>query len=303
MNFSVTILGNNSALPAHNRHPTSQLVSLHNHSLLVDCGEGTQMQINAFKIKRSRIHHIFISHLHGDHYFGLPGLVTSYQLMQRKDPLHIYAPAGLKKIIDTILNESNTILNFELKIHELNFENSKQLLETDSFTVHSFPVKHRIPTCGFKFCEKPGLRKIKQAMIAEHNIPIEKIISIKKGDDFVSENGVIIQNEILTQAPGLPKQYSFCADTIYDETILEHIKGSSLLYHESTFMHELSERASKTFHSTTTQAATIAKNAGVEKLLLGHFSAKYADLNPLLIEAQNIFPNTMLAIEGETFAV
>ena len=303
MNFSVTILGNNSALPAHDRHPTSQVVNLHNELLLIDCGEGTQMQMQRYKIKRSRIKHIFISHMHGDHYFGLPGLITSYQLNQRKDSLHIYAPAPLKNIIQQILDSSNSVLNFEVIWHDLHFEKTEMILETESFTVHSFPVYHRIPTSGFLITEKPGLRKIRSEKIEEFQIPNESILAIKQGKDFVLDNGKVVSNNELTVEASAIRKYAFCADTIFDERICNSIEFADLIYHESTFMADSAERAMQTYHCTATQAATIALKANGKKLLLGHFSAKYANLNPLLAEAKTVFKNSELAIEGNTYLV
>lgn len=303
MNFSVTILGNNSALPAHNRFPTSQVLSLHNQLMLIDCGEGTQMQMNRFKIKRSRIHHIFISHMHGDHYFGLPGLITSYQLQQRKEPLNIYGPEPIKKLIELVLDSSHSVLSFDLNFFELNFNEPEILIDEKSFLVKSFPVKHRIPTCGFLFSEKPGMRKILSNQIEKYQIPVDKIQAIKAGDDFIKPNGEVIENKLLTVDAAQPRHYAFCADTLPNESVIKQVSKVSLLYHESTFMSEMETRALQTFHSTTTQAAQVAKQAGVKKLLIGHFSAKYADLNVLLAEAQQVFPNTAIATEGEIFDV
>jgi len=302
MPFEVTILGNNSAIPAHGRHPTSQVVQIHEQQFLVDCGEGTQMQLAKYKIRKNKLDHIFISHLHGDHYFGLIGLITSYHLMRREKPLHMHGPKGLLDIINLQLAASNTTLFFELIFHEVKSELVNVLFETDEFIISSFPVKHRIPTHGFLFKEKIGLRKINPDKIAELNFPFQVIAELKKGNDSEWEGKILKSNE-WTLPPVAPRSYAFCADTIYHNELIKYISGCDVIYHEATFMEESAERAVLTFHSTAKQAATIGKAIGVKKLLLGHFSAKYDNLQPLLAEAKEIFSETELAIEGQTFSI
>lgn len=302
MPFEVFILGNNSAIPAHGRHPTSQVVQIKEQLFLVDCGEGTQMQLAKYKIRKSKFNHIFISHLHGDHYFGLIGLITSYHLMRRPQPLHIYGPAQLLDIINLQLAVSNTTLAYELIFHTVTVDGETVLFEDEDLIISSFPVIHRIPTVGFLFKEKSGLRKFKAEKVSELDFPFQVIAELKKGNDVEWEGKKLIADE-WTLPPAIPRSYAFCADTIYHEELKKYISGCDLIYHEATFMEESTERAVITFHSTARQAATMAKIIGVKKLLIGHFSAKYDDLQPLLAEAKEIFPETELAIEGLQFSI
>jgi len=298
--FGVTILGNNSALPAYNRHPTAQVVTLNDQLFLIDCGEGTQMQMNLYKIRRSRINHIFISHLHGDHYFGLPGLITSYGLMSRTQDLHLYAPAVLKDILETILNVASTVLPYKLHFHALG--EASVLVDDRHFSVESFKVIHRIDCWGFIFREKRKPRKINPEAAAQYNVPLEFYELLKNGEDFI-QNGQIISNELLTVPNKPAKSYAYCADTIYTESFIETVRNADLLYHETTFLLEDEAKAKETMHSTTEQAALIARHAAVGKLIVGHFSARYKDLNPVLQQSKQIFSNTALALEGETFSI
>lgn len=299
--FGVTILGNNSALPAYDRHPTAQVVTLNNHLLLVDCGEGTQMQMSLYKIRRSRIHHIFISHLHGDHYFGLPGLLTSYGLMSRTQELHLYAPSALKEILDFILNVAATILPYELIFHPL--ENSSLLIDEEDFFVESFKVFHRIDCWGFLFREKKKPRKINAEATAGYKIPVDYFERLKKGENFIQNDGTVIPNDVLTIANKPAKSYAFAADTIYNENIAEIVKYVDVLYHEATYLKDKIDKAASRFHSTSEQAAMLAKLAHVKKLLIGHFSSTYETLDDFLTEAKAIFSNTQLALEGQTFII
>lgn len=297
--FGLTILGNNSALPAFDRHPTAQVLYLDEQIFLIDCGEGTQMQLAVFKIKRSRIHHIFISHLHGDHYFGLIGLITSMGLLGRDFPLHIYGPEKLKDIIELQLNAAGNNLNYELIFH-VNREEGV-ILDDEKFTVSCFPVKHRIECWGYIFIEKKAPRKILKDLVLAYKIPAAFYKRLQSGEDYLQKNGELILNEWVT-APSQPgKSYAYCADTIYDQGLCEKVKNVSLLYHEATYLHDLHERAASRFHSTALQAACIAKTAKASKLLIGHFSSKYELLDAFLDEAKSEFENTELAIEGVTF--
>ncbi len=302
MTFDVFILGSNSAIPAYGRHPTSQVVNHNEKLFLIDCGEGTQMQMSHYKIKRSKINHIFISHLHGDHYYGLIGLITSYHLMQRVEPLHLFCPKGLSEIIELNFKYSDTRLKFELLFHEIDCESSNIIFENEQLSITTIPMQHRISCCGFLFKEKKHERKIISQKLAEYKIPVSEIPSIKKGNDLVL-NGNTIKNAEITTGAEPSRSYAYCADTLYNEKILPIINGVDLLYHEATFMDESEERASLTFHSTTTQAATMAKKAMVNKLLIGHFSAKYPELELMAEEAKKVFPETQLAIEGKKFNV
>ncbi|GIU70024.1 MAG: ribonuclease Z [Candidatus Woesearchaeota archaeon] len=270
---------------------------------LIDCGEGTQMQLRKFKIKFQRINHIFISHLHGDHYFGLMGLLSSMHLLGRQNELHLYAPAPLKEIIDIQLKYSDTILNYPLVFHPLNFDSKKILFEDDLVKVSSFPLFHRIPTCGFLFEEKPKNKSIIKEKIKEYQISLAAIQSIREGNDFVTNNGQIIPNSELTYPQAHLRKYAYCSDTRYNEKLLEYVSNVDLLYHEATFLHELQNRAEITFHSTAKEAGIFASKANAKQLIIGHFSARYPDLNLLLAEAINYFPNTLLAQEGQSYLI
>jgi len=299
--FGVTILGNNSALPAFERHPTAQVVTLYDQLFLIDCGEGTQLQMTRYKVRRSKINHIFISHLHGDHYFGLPGLITSMGLLGRVNDLHLYAPAELKNILDIIMQTSDTRLPFTLHFHALKEEGI--IVENEKFSVSCFNVFHRIECWGFLIREKRKPRKINKETITKYTIPATFFEQLKDGKDYIAENGEVIKNEEVT-IPNTPaKSYAYCADTIYNETIAERIKNVTALYHEATYLKDLEERAASRFHSTTVHAATIAKISHAKKLLIGHFSSKYETLDEFLSEAQEVFPDVELAIEGVTYRI
>ncbi|MBP6731304.1 MAG: ribonuclease Z [Chitinophagales bacterium] len=303
MQFEVTILGSNAAIPAHRRHPSSQIVSYNGNLFMVDCGEGTQFRMNHFSIKRANLNHIFISHLHGDHYLGLVGLLTSFNLNWREHPLHVYGPPALKEIIDVQFKHSNTKLRFELHFHPVIDDKPVVIYEDNWLTVETIILTHRLPTTGFLFKEKKHQRKIIGEKLTEYNIPHHLIGDIKKGSDYVTDSGATIPNAELTTEPLAPRSYAYCSDTIYTDSFLEQIKGIDTLYHEATFIHEHTERAAETFHTTTVQAATLAKDAGAGQLLIGHFSARYEDLSVLLAESKQVFANTLLAEEGETFAI
>ena len=299
--LAVTILGNNSAIPAFNRHPTAQVVQTAEQSFLIDCGEGTQMQMIEYKIRSSKINHIFISHLHGDHYFGLIGLLTSMGLAGRKNELHLYATEILKDIIELQLKVASAHLPYELHFHPLKEEGL--ILDDKKIMVECFRVKHRIECWGFLFKEKKHPRKIEIEEVKKHNIPLAYYERLHMGEDFVSETNVIIKNELLTSAVTPPKTYAYCADTIYDEELVGKIKNVDLLYHEATYLHALQTKAASRFHCTTIEAATIAKKAGVKKLLLGHFSSMYESLDEFKTEACSVFENTELALEGSCYTV
>lgn len=299
--FAVTILGNNSALPAYGRFPTAQVVTLNEQAFLIDCGEGTQIQMSKYKIRRSKINHIFISHLHGDHYFGLVGLITSMGLLGRENDLHLYAPAPLKQILDIQFTVADTRLPFTLHFHAL--ENEGLVVDDKKFMVECFKTQHRIECWGFIIREKKQPRKINKEKIKEYTIPTTYYERLKNGDDYQTKDGDIIKNEILTIANTLAKSYAFCADTIYDESLVDKVANVSLLYHETTYLKDLEDRATDRFHSTTVQAASIAKKANVNKLLIGHFSSKYEQLDIFEQEAKEVFANTQLAIDGVTFLI
>lgn len=299
--FGVTILGNNSALPAYDRHPTSQVVTLDQFQFLIDCGEGTQMQLARYKIRRSRINHIFISHLHGDHYFGLPGLITSMGLLGRDTDLHIYAPPELEAIIDLMLKAADTNFGYNLYFHTLDKEGI--LVDDPKFSVECFDVYHRIRCWGFIFREKKKPRKINKQVIGSYHLTAGDYERLKMGGDVTTDTGDVVPNEAVT-VPNTPERsYAYCADTVYNPTVAAKVKDASLIYHETTYLKGLEERAFQRFHSTTHQAADIALKANARNLLIGHFSSKYEELSAFLEEAREVFPATDLAIEGVTYRI
>ncbi len=299
--LAVTILGNNSAVPAFDRHPTSQVVTIDGNLFLVDCGEGTQVQMIKYKIRRSKISHIFISHLHGDHYFGLVGLITSFGLLNHLQDLHIYAPSPLKEIIDWQLKVASTALPYKLFFHTIDKE--EILVDEEKFSVKCFPTTHRIECYGFSFHEKKSRRKLNPDKAREYNIPVSFFDKLKDGEDYIHADGKIIKSEWVTEEAPPGKTYAFCADTKYDESIIPYIENADMIYHETTYLDVLKERAIDRFHSTTKQAALIAKKANVKKLLIGHFSSKYDTLEEFKTEAREVFLNTELALEGVTYKV
>lgn len=299
--FGVTILGNNSALPAYDRHPTSQVVTLDQYQFLIDCGEGTQMQLARYKIRRSRINHIFISHLHGDHYFGLPGLITSMGLLGRDTDLHLYAPPLIKPIIDLMLSAADTQFGYKLHFHPL--ENEGTLVDEPKFSVECFRVFHRIECWGFIFRERKKPRRINKQAISTYQLPAGHFERLKMGENIIAENGELVLNETVTFPNSPAKSYAFCGDTLFNPAVAEKVKEVSLLYHETTYLKNLEDRALLRYHSTTTQAAEIAVKANVENLLIGHFSSKYEVLDEFVGEAREVFPATNLAIEGVTYMI
>ena len=299
--FAVTILGNNSALPMHDRHPTSQVLLMDESAFLIDCGEGTQIQMNRYKIRRSRIAHIFISHLHGDHYFGLPGLLNSYSLTNRTDDLHLYAPPQLEPILHKIFEVADTNLTYKLIFHPL--ENEGVIMDGKKIMVECFKVKHRISCWGFLFREKEKPRKVDIEKAKEFQVPSSYFSHLKEGEDYRQPDGSIVSNLMVTRSAVPPRIYAYCADTKYDETLCQIVKGANLIYHEATYLDEHEERAGLRFHSTAAQAANIAKLAGAQRLIIGHFSSKYNELQPFLDQASAIFPKTELALEGTTYLV
>src|SRR6476469_4617466 len=297
--LSVTILGNNSAVPAFNRHPTSQIVTHDGNNYLIDCGEGTQIQMIKYKVRRGKISHIFISHLHGDHYFGLVGLINTFSLLSHKQELHIYAPAPLQQIIEMQLSVADSQLSYPLHFHTLT--EPCVLVDNEKIRISCFRTNHRIECYGFTFEEKEGKRKLLIHKIRTLHIPVSFYSSLQQGLDYITPRGQTISNDSVTTSPERGKKYAFCADTKYDESIIEHIYNADMIYHETTYLDNLREKAEERFHSTTRQAAEIAKKAMVRKLLIGHFSSKYSTLEQFLIESREVFPNTELAIEGETY--
>jgi len=301
--FTFTILGSSSALPTSKRFTSAYVLNVHERFFLIDCGEGAQMQLRKYKIKLGRINHIFISHIHGDHVFGLFGLISSLNLLGRKNDLHIFGPPDLERIIHGYLKDFYINLFFEIIFHPVNCTRSVRIYEDDKIKVNTIPLKHRIPTCGFLFSEQPRLPNLKKDMIEKYNIPISKRQGIKEGDSFITETGDIVPNhELVIPAPE-PKTFAYCSDTSYNEGILTQIRNVDLLYHEATYGSELKELARETMHSTASEAARLASKASAKKLVIGHFSSRYKDITPLLAEAQKVFNNTFIAEDGKTFTV
>ncbi|KPH13458.1 ribonuclease Z [Chryseobacterium sp. ERMR1:04] len=304
MSTYLTILGFNSAIPTVNTSPTSQLLEMEERCFLIDCGEGTQVQLRKAKAKFSKINHIFISHLHGDHCFGLPGLIASFRLLGRDTPLHVYGPKGIKKMLDTIFTITETHRGFEVVYHELDKDYSEKIYEDARVEVHTIPLDHRIYCNGYLFKEKPKDRHLNMQEIAKYNeIESCDYHNIKAGKDFVLSDGYVLKNEVLTIDPAPCVSYAFCSDTRYLESVIPIIKNVTVLYHESTFLHDLKEMADYTGHSTALEAARIARKAEVGKLILGHFSNRYGDLTVFTDEARTIFTNSFLpkALESVKF--
>lgn len=299
--FKVSILGNGAAVPTTRQHLSSQLVQHNGHRFMIDCGEGTQMQMQRYKFSYRKLSHVFISHLHGDHYLGLMGMLFTFNLFNRIEELHLYGPEPLSELIDMQCEVSNVQLKYSLIFHPL--KGSEILYEDEKLAISCFPLKHRIPTWGFLFREKENSeRNLKNEFIEQYKPGIEQIYKIKKGSDFETPDGLILKNEAITYFPKA-YSYAYCSDTIYDEDLIPVIKGVDVLYHEATFDKKNEQVAKEKFHSTAEQAAQLALKAGVGKLLLGHFSARYKNRDFLLEEARNIFPNTHLSKEGETYII
>ncbi len=298
MKFEVTILGCGSATPTLRHWPTAQILNHDEHFFLLDCGEGTQLQLRRYGIKFQRINHIFITHLHGDHCLGLPGLISTMHLLGRTKDLHIYAHESLKEAVEFQLRISHSRLRFPIQWHSLTYDGEERILETNKLEVYSFPLNHRVPCCGFRIIEKLKPRNMIPELIEKYSIPVPRIRQIKEGADYQLEDGTVIQNLDLTLDPDLPKSYAFCTDTAYADATARCVQNVDLLYHESTFLQAERQRAKKTFHSTASDAARVAQEAGVKNLLLGHFSARYRNTDPFLTEAKAIFENTTLADEG-----
>lgn len=299
MKFEVTILGSSSATPVYNRNPSAQLLNCNEKYYLIDCGEGTQQQLTKYNLKATRIDYIFISHLHGDHYFGLIGLLSSLHLNGRVKPMQIFGPTPLLEILEIQFKYSDTHLRYPIEFTPIEADESRQIFENQDLVVKTIILNHRIPTTGFIFEQKPRQRKLIKEKTDE--ISIAYYAALKKGIDVEQPDGTILKSVDYTTSADAPRKYAYCSDTMYDERYFETIKGCDTLYHEATFMHELLDRANETHHTTARQAGEIARDNGINKLLIGHFSSRYKTLQLLLEEAQSIFSNTDLAVEGRTF--
>lgn len=303
MKFEVTILGSASATPVYNRNPTAQLLNCNERQYLIDCGEGTQQQLIKFGFKASKIDYIFISHLHGDHFFGLVGLLSSLHLNGRTKPLHLFAPPALKEIIDLQFLHSDTRLRYEIDFHAIDSTKSEVIFKNNDVIVETIILNHRIPCTGFKFTEKKRLRKLLVEKLEQDDIPIAYYPMLKRSLNLDLSDGRHINHLDYTLDSPTPKVYCYCSDTMYDESYFSQIEGADTLYHEATFLHEMLDRANETHHTTAQQAAEIATRVKAKKLLIGHFSSRYKTLEGLLEEAKSRFENTQLAVEGKTFEI
>ena len=299
--LAVTILGNNSAVPAFNRHPTSQVITLDGFNFLVDCGEGTQIQMMRYKIRRSKISHIFISHLHGDHYFGLIGLINSFGLLNHQQELHVFGPSPLQEIIELQMKVASTTLPFQLYFHTIS--KNGILIDDPKFEVRCFRTNHRIECYGFSFIQKKKPRKLIVEKVRAAGIPATFYKRLEEGMDYTTKEDKLIKNDEVTIKAPKGKIYVFCADTKYDESLLPFLQEADMIYHETTYLDNLQERAETRFHSTSKQAAKMAKKGKVKKLLIGHFSSKYPELDEFEKEAKEVFENTEIAVEGVTYRV
>ncbi|WP_214070424.1 ribonuclease Z [Mucilaginibacter sp. dw_454] len=303
MRFEVTILGSSSATPIYNRNPTSQVLNINERLYLVDCGEGTQQQMLRFDIRSSRIDHIFISHLHGDHYLGLIGFLSSLHLNGRKKTLKLFGPPHLMDIIEVQFKYSETVLQYEIEFHPTDPKTPQVIIDNEDVVVETIPLDHRIDCTGFLFKEKKRLRKLLKDEIERIGVPVEYYTALKKGVDYTDNQGTVYKNDTLTADSADPKIYAYCSDTMYNEQYFDQIKNADLLYHEATFLHNMLERANETHHTTALQAGEVAAKVNAKRLVIGHFSARYKTLEELLLQAQSVFPNTALAIEGKTFLI
>lgn len=301
--FEVTILGCGSAMPTTLHNPPSQLVDVNEKLFMIDCGEGTQLQMRKYKTRMSKLHSIFISHLHGDHFFGLPGLISTLSLLGRTGDLNIYAHKEIDLMLRPLMSYLGRNLSFAVNVIPLPTDGFQLIFENRSLSVYSFPLKHRMATSGFLFQEKEKPRNMIREMIDFYSIPVRQIREIKAGSDFVTPEGKVIPNHILTTPAVPPRKYAYCSDTAYSPDIIPYIADVDVLYHEATFAETEKARAEETFHSTARQAAEIAKAANVKKLVIGHFSSRYNELEQLLTEAQAVFPNTELAVEGKVISL
>lgn len=299
--IKLTILGCYAATPRTLTNPTSQVLEIKNHMFLIDCGEGTQVQLRKHKIKFSRINHIFISHLHGDHFFGLPGLISTFRLLGRDKEMNIYGPKGIKEAITLLLKLGDSWTNFPLIFHELTSKEQELLFEDEKVIVKTIPLNHRVYTNGFLFREKLGDRKLNIEAVAQFKIGKADFQNIKKGKDVILNDGREIPNKQLTFDPPKPKSYAYCSDTAYKPDLVPLIKNTNVLYHEATFLDSEAHLSVKTKHATAKEAASIAKEANVEKLILGHYSTRYKSIEVFKEEAKAIFPNVELADDGKVF--
>lgn len=303
MEFSFTVLGSSAAIPAFGRNLAAHVVQHNNSVFLIDCGDGTQIQLDKHKIKKHKINQIFISHLHGDHIFGLFGLLSSYSLLGRTNKLQIFSPKGLKPMLDVVFEYSKSYLSYPLQIIDIQCDNKYMIFDNDHLEVFSFPLKHRVECYGYLFKEKKKPFNIQPNAIGEYQLNIQDIKSIKQGNDFITKEGKFIRNTELVLQKSPEKSFAYCCDTAYYEPIIDMIRNCDLIYHDATFDQSYQEHAALTFHSTASDAARIAFKANVKKLILGHFSTRYIALDSLLQQAKSIFEESFLAVEGEKIKI
>ncbi|WP_053993003.1 ribonuclease Z [Mangrovimonas sp. TPBH4] len=299
--MKLTILGCFSATPRANTNPTAQVLEIRNHMFLIDCGEGTQVQLRKNRVKFARIKHIFISHLHGDHFFGLVGLISTFRLLTRETDLHIYGPKGIKEVITLQMKLADSWTNYRLIFHELTSTGSELIYEDDVVEVYTIPLEHRVYTNGFLFKEKEGERKLDMNAVLNEDIDVAYYRKLKQGHDILDNKGNLVKNSSVTKPPAPSKSYAFCSDTAYNEKIIPIIEDVTVLYHESTFLEKHGHLAPKTKHSTAIEAATIAKKCNAGTLILGHYSTRYDNLNEFKEEAQTAFKKVLLAEDGKRF--
>ncbi|CCH54088.1 beta-lactamase domain protein [Fibrisoma limi BUZ 3] len=301
--FALTILGAGSATPTLGRHPTAQLLTVGNEYMLIDCGEGTQFRLIEQKIRPGRLRYIFISHLHGDHYFGLPPLLSTLNLSGRTEDLYLFGPQGLDEVLTTMFRVSDTRLGYPLHFQPVDTGNPTLLLDHPQLTVTSIPLEHRIDCSGYLFQEKPHKLRLLRERLPD-DVPVTYLKQLKEGFDILDETGQVLYSATdYTEAGPPARSYAYCSDTRYNEFLIPQLQGVDLLYHEATFLEDNAQRATEVFHSTAQQAATIAARAGAGRLLIGHFSSRYKKFDPFLIEARTVFPETYLAVEGETLEI
>ncbi len=303
MPMKLTVLGSSSALPTSGRYPSAHVLNVHERLFLIDCGEGTQMQLRKYKIRFGKINNIFISHLHGDHIFGLYGLLSTFNLMGRENTLNLFAPGNYDLILRSHLQDFDIKLNYNIDFTPLTGSDPVKIFEDKYVTVTSFPLKHRIKSYGFLFAEKPAERKIIKDSIEKYKIPFTRIPEIKKGGDYITNDGTVIKNSEITTPPPKPLSYAYCSDTMHFTRLADFVRNVDLLYHEATFDKNMHELAKLTCHSTASEAAEIAVKANVKMLMIGHFSARYKDVGPLVDEARTLFPETIPATEGTTYDI
>ncbi|MDR1405796.1 MAG: ribonuclease Z [Prevotellaceae bacterium] len=303
MTFELTILGINSALPTRNHYPAAQVLKMHERLFLIDCGEGTQVQMLRAGVKAPRLDAIFISHLHGDHVFGLFGLLSAMSMRGRKKELPVYAPAPMEAALRDHLRYFGSDMSFQVTVHHVDTDVPALIYENSTLSVHGIPLKHRVPSTGFLFREKTPQRNVRNPLIALHHLQVEDIVALKNGSDVTLPDGTVLNGKAATYAPRVPRAYAYCSDTMFSETVIEQVRGVDLLYHEATFLSDKIELARRSMHSTVADAATVALRANAGRLLIGHFSSHYANAEGLLQEALHIFPNTQAAEELQRYEI